>query len=122
MRGLEPPRGCPHGDLNAARLPIPPHPLAAGNGSDRSRESFIIRRALRARSRRRRKRMILDVDIPRDSKAPSHARRVVEQLRDEIDPDLRHDAMLLVSELITSSVKCGDEGALRLQVDATGPR
>src|SRR5206468_11857221 len=26
MRGLEPPRGCPHGDLNAARLPIPPHP------------------------------------------------------------------------------------------------
>jgi ketosteroid isomerase-like protein len=33
MRGLEPPRGCPHGDLNAARLPIPPHPRAAGNGS-----------------------------------------------------------------------------------------
>ena len=28
MRGLEPPRGCPHGDLNAARLPIPPHPPA----------------------------------------------------------------------------------------------
>src|SRR3954452_14300375 len=28
MRGLEPPRGCPHGDLNAARLPIPPHPQA----------------------------------------------------------------------------------------------
>ena len=29
MRGLEPPRGLPHGDLNAARLPIPPHPQAA---------------------------------------------------------------------------------------------
>ena len=28
MRGLEPPRGCPHTDLNRARLPIPPHPLA----------------------------------------------------------------------------------------------
>jgi hypothetical protein len=26
MRGLEPPRGCPHTDLNRARLPIPPHP------------------------------------------------------------------------------------------------
>ena len=29
MRGLEPPRGCPHTDLNRARLPIPPHPRAA---------------------------------------------------------------------------------------------
>ena len=28
MRGLEPPRGCPHTALNRARLPIPPHPLA----------------------------------------------------------------------------------------------
>ena len=28
MRGLEPPRDCSHGDLNAARLPIPPHPPA----------------------------------------------------------------------------------------------
>lgn len=26
MRGLEPPRAEAHGDLNAARLPIPPHP------------------------------------------------------------------------------------------------
>jgi hypothetical protein len=26
MRGLEPPRGFPHTDLNRARLPIPPHP------------------------------------------------------------------------------------------------
>ena len=29
MRGLEPPRGFPHTDLNRARLPIPPHPRAA---------------------------------------------------------------------------------------------
>ena len=34
MRGLEPPRGCPHGDLNAARLPIPPHPLAVARIAD----------------------------------------------------------------------------------------
>ena len=27
-RGLEPPRGCPHYDLNVARLPIPPLRLA----------------------------------------------------------------------------------------------
>ena len=26
-RGLEPPRGYPHSDLNAARLPVPPRPL-----------------------------------------------------------------------------------------------
>lgn len=26
VRGLEPPRGCPHTDLNRTRLPIPPHP------------------------------------------------------------------------------------------------
>src|SRR5712692_1012684 len=30
MRGLEPPRGCPHTDLNRARLPIPPHPRVTG--------------------------------------------------------------------------------------------
>src|SRR3954447_3788635 len=29
LRGLEPPRGCPHGDLNAACIPISPQPLAA---------------------------------------------------------------------------------------------
>src|SRR5205085_12632208 len=28
MRGLEPPRPKGHTDLNRARLPIPPHPLA----------------------------------------------------------------------------------------------
>ena len=30
MRGLEPPRGLPHNDLNVARLPIPPHPHTSG--------------------------------------------------------------------------------------------
>ncbi len=29
MRGIEPPRGCPHTDLNRARLPVPPHPRGA---------------------------------------------------------------------------------------------
>jgi hypothetical protein len=33
MRGLEPPRPYGHGDLNAARLPIPPHPRV-GAGDD----------------------------------------------------------------------------------------
>src|SRR5438270_237949 len=29
LRGLEPPRGCPHRHLKPARLPIPPQPRAA---------------------------------------------------------------------------------------------
>src|SRR5439155_5887091 len=33
MRGLEPPRARAHGDLNAARLPIPPHPRGDGHSS-----------------------------------------------------------------------------------------
>ena len=67
-------------------------------------------------------RMILDVDIPRDAKAPWHARRAVEQLEGAIADDVRPDVMLLVSELITNSVKYGNDGALRLQIEARGPR
>ena len=66
--------------------------------------------------------MILDVDIPRDNRAPWHARRAVEQLGDAIDPEVRPDVMLLVSELVTNSVKYGDRGALRLQIESTAPR
>ena len=66
--------------------------------------------------------MILDVDIPRDAQAPWHARRAVEQLGSSIDDDVRPDVLLLVSELVTNSVKYGDEGALRLQIEAKGPR
>jgi len=66
--------------------------------------------------------MQLDVDIPRDEKAPWNARRAVEALGGAIDPDVRPDVMLLVSELITNSVKYGDEGALKLQIEAKGPR
>ena len=66
--------------------------------------------------------MILDVDIPRDDKAPWHARRAVEQLGDQIDPEVRPDVMLLVSELVTNSVKYGDHGALRLQIESKEPR
>jgi anti-sigma regulatory factor (Ser/Thr protein kinase) len=66
--------------------------------------------------------MILDVDIPRDSKAPWHARRAVERLGDEIDPEVQSDVELLVSELVTNSVKYGEHGALRLQIESRGPR
>ena len=64
--------------------------------------------------------MILDVDIPRDAKAPWHARRAVEQAA--LDDDVRPDVMLLVSELVTNSVKYGEDGPLRLQIESRGPR
>ena len=64
----------------------------------------------------------LDVDIPRDPRAPGHARRAVEELGPAIDEAVRPDVMLLVSELVTNSVKYGAEGALKLKIDAPTPK
>lgn len=64
----------------------------------------------------------LELDIPRDARAPGRARRAVEELGPSIDPALQHDVLLLVSELVTNSVKYGAEGDLRLQIDAPEPR
>lgn len=64
----------------------------------------------------------LDIDIPRDPRAPAHARRAVEQLGAAIDVSVRSDVMLLVSELTTNSVKYGAEGALKLKIDAPTPK
>ena len=44
------------------------------------------------------------------------------QLGDAIAPNLRDDVVLLVSELVTNSVKYGDEGDLRLKIHAPAPR
>src|SRR5688500_9551697 len=44
LRGLEPPRALAHGDLNAARLPIPPQPrvrpTSLAKASRRARNAF----------------------------------------------------------------------------------
>src|SRR5512135_3043154 len=66
--------------------------------------------------------MTVDFEIPRDPTAPAQARRAVEELGSSIAPDVRPDVVLLVSELITNSVKYGGEGALRLQIESSGPR
>ena|SRR3712207_1749032 len=66
--------------------------------------------------------MTFDVEIERTPRAPWHARRAVEQLGDAIAPEVKPDVMLLVSELITNSVKYGGEGDLRLEIDAPAPR
>ena len=62
------------------------------------------------------------VDIPRDHHAPAAARRAVERLEGSIDDELIPEVRLLVSELITNSVKYGGEGAITLKVDADRPR
>ena len=61
-------------------------------------------------------------DIPRDRTAPSEARRAIERLDDRIAPDVAPDVKLLVSELITNSVKYGGNGDVTLRVDTASPR
>jgi anti-sigma regulatory factor (Ser/Thr protein kinase) len=59
---------------------------------------------------------LVDVAIERDPHAPGSARRAVEQFAEQLDPSLVPDVKLLVSELITNSVKYGGEGELLLQL------
>ena len=61
-------------------------------------------------------------DIPRDPTAPSAARRAIEELNDRIAPEVVPDVKLLVSELITNSVKYGGVGEVTLKVEAEDPR
>jgi anti-sigma regulatory factor (Ser/Thr protein kinase) len=62
------------------------------------------------------------IDIPRDRSAPGHARRAIEDLNGRIAPDVVPDVKLLVSELITNSVKYGGNGAVSLRVETDTPR
>jgi anti-sigma regulatory factor (Ser/Thr protein kinase) len=64
---------------------------------------------------------LLRVDIPRDRQAPARARSAIEGLADEVDPAIVPDAKLLVSEIVTNSVKYGDGGPVTLEVKAAAP-
>jgi anti-sigma regulatory factor (Ser/Thr protein kinase) len=66
--------------------------------------------------------MTLSVDIPRDPKAPAAARLAIEGLSGRVDEDVIPDVKLLISELVTNSVKYGGQGPLRVNIDADGPR
>jgi anti-sigma regulatory factor (Ser/Thr protein kinase) len=61
-------------------------------------------------------------DIPRDPTAPGRARRAIERLDDRIAPEIAPDVKLLVSELITNSVKYGGDGRVTLKVESEDPR
>ena len=61
----------------------------------------------------------VSVELPRDARAPSLARRALDDLEGSLDPDVLPDVRLLVSELITNSVKYGGNGPVRLEVQAS---
>jgi anti-sigma regulatory factor (Ser/Thr protein kinase) len=64
----------------------------------------------------------VSVDIDRDRAAPTHARRAVEAFGAELDPEVVPDVKLLVSELISNSVKYGGEGGVQLILRSENPR
>ncbi|MEA2178700.1 MAG: serine/threonine-protein kinase RsbW [Solirubrobacteraceae bacterium] len=66
-------------------------------------------------------RMDLDIDIPRDVRAPALARTAVKALKDHLDTDVLADTVLLVSELVSNSVKYG-AGIVGLRVRTRGTR
>jgi anti-sigma regulatory factor (Ser/Thr protein kinase) len=61
----------------------------------------------------------LSVELPRTPQAAALARRALEDLDGSLDPAVLPDLRLLVSELITNSVKYGGEGPVRLEVQAS---
>jgi signal transduction histidine kinase len=65
--------------------------------------------------------MDLDLDIARDLSAPAQARKAITGLRGHVDGDVLTDAVLLVSELVSNSVKYG-EGDILLRARTRGPR
>jgi anti-sigma regulatory factor (Ser/Thr protein kinase) len=64
----------------------------------------------------------LKVEIPRTPRAPSLARHALRDLDGKIDPAVLPDVRLLVSELITNSVKYGGKGPVRLEITAADNR
>jgi anti-sigma regulatory factor (Ser/Thr protein kinase) len=64
----------------------------------------------------------LRIEIERDSQAPAMARRAIERFGDGLDPGIVPDARLLVSELITNSVKYGGDGSVELILRSEKPK
>ncbi|MEA2430436.1 MAG: serine/threonine-protein kinase RsbW [Thermoleophilaceae bacterium] len=61
----------------------------------------------------------LSVELPRTPEAAFLARRALDDLHGRIAPDVLPDVRLLVTELITNSVKYGGDGPVRLEVQAS---
>ena len=61
--------------------------------------------------------MVRTLDIARDDRAPRVARRVLEELAEDLDPTVLDNARLLVTELVSNSVRHGDGDQVRLVLD-----
>jgi anti-sigma regulatory factor (Ser/Thr protein kinase) len=61
----------------------------------------------------------LSVELPRTPQAAYMARRALDDLEGSLDPNVLPEVRLLVSELITNSVKYGGDGPVRLEVQAS---
>jgi anti-sigma regulatory factor (Ser/Thr protein kinase) len=64
----------------------------------------------------------LSVELPRTPEAPLLARRALDGLADSLGPGVLPDLRLLVSELVSNSVKYGGDGPVRLEVQASAER
>jgi anti-sigma regulatory factor (Ser/Thr protein kinase) len=64
---------------------------------------------------------LLTFDVDRNSTAPANARRAVERFGACLDRDVIPDVKLLVSELISNSVKYGRDGQVRLILRSEDP-
>jgi anti-sigma regulatory factor (Ser/Thr protein kinase) len=61
----------------------------------------------------------LSVELPRTPRAAFLARRALDELDGTVDAAVLPNVRLLVSELITNSVKYGGDGPVRLEVRAS---
>jgi two-component sensor histidine kinase len=62
--------------------------------------------------------MIQAQDIPRDPRAPSIARRMVDDLSGVLAPAAADHARLLLSEVVTNAVRHGEGDTVRVVMDA----
>lgn len=66
--------------------------------------------------------MNLGFDLPADHEAPSHARVALLALSPVVGPRLLEDLRLLITELVTNSVRYGPGGTVRVTVNVKDPR
>jgi anti-sigma regulatory factor (Ser/Thr protein kinase) len=66
--------------------------------------------------------MIRTLDIARDDRAPLKARQAFQEFAGELDPPVFDEARLLVTELVSNSVRHGAGDCVRVIVDLRGPR
>jgi signal transduction histidine kinase len=66
--------------------------------------------------------MIRTIDITRDDRAPTVARHVLDDFGASLEPEVLEDARLLVTELVTNSVRHGQGERIRLILDRPEPQ